>query len=47
MKTRYSDGINGMRVRLESIGGSLEIDSKLGSGTSLYMKIPLSRDMIQ
>jgi len=47
MRTRYSDGINGMRVRLESVGGSLDIDSKLGSGTSLYMKIPLSRDMIQ
>lgn len=47
MKTRYSDGVNGMRVRLENVGGSLDIDSKLGSGTSLYMKIPLSRDTIQ
>jgi len=47
LKTRYSDGINGMRIRLESVGGSLNIHSKVGSGTCLYMEFPLSKDMNQ
>ena len=33
-------GLVGMRERAESVGGSLEIESALGCGTSLYVRIP-------
>jgi signal transduction histidine kinase len=34
-------GIKGMRERLDLIGGTLEIESSLGHGTTLLVKVPL------
>ena len=33
-------GLNGMKVRTEAMSGTLNIDSKLGSGTSITVQIP-------
>jgi signal transduction histidine kinase len=35
-------GLIGMRVRVESLGGSLRIRSALGAGTLLHIRLPLS-----
>ncbi len=34
-------GLPGMRARLEGCGGSLEIRSAIGQGTTLVMRVPL------
>jgi signal transduction histidine kinase len=34
-------GIAGMYERAELIGGKLEIESGLGHGTSIYVRVPL------
>jgi signal transduction histidine kinase len=36
-------GLRGMRERLALIGGSLQIESSVGSGTSLFARIPLNQ----
>lgn len=38
---RDHTGLRGMRERLKLIGGSLQIESTMGTGTSLFVKIPL------
>ncbi len=38
-------GIQGMRERLESIGGTLTVDSSAGSGTTLSMQVDLGLDV--
>jgi signal transduction histidine kinase len=35
-------GLTSMRERLESVGGSLDIDSTPGSGTRLNVRVPVS-----
>jgi signal transduction histidine kinase len=40
-ETLVSQGLSGMRERLERLGGSLEIASKTGRGTTLLAKVPL------
>lgn len=35
-------GVLGMRERIEAIGGHLEIESMIGTGTSVFARIPLS-----
>jgi signal transduction histidine kinase len=37
-------GIPGMRERLALIGGTLEIESSLGFGTTVFARIPLQRE---
>ena len=34
-------GLAGMKERIESVGGSLQVDSKLGQGTQIEARIPL------
>jgi signal transduction histidine kinase len=36
-------GLIGLRFRVESLGGTFQVDSRLGSGTSLFARFPLSR----
>ncbi|WP_062012471.1 sensor histidine kinase [Aureimonas sp. AU4] len=36
------NGVAGMRERLAAVGGSLTIESGMGTGTAAYVKIPLS-----
>ncbi|RYI89836.1 MAG: hypothetical protein EON47_21630, partial [Acetobacteraceae bacterium] len=33
-------GLSGMRERLQLVGGSLEVESAPGSGTTLFMTVP-------
>jgi signal transduction histidine kinase len=35
-------GVNGLRDRVEAIGGSLAVESPPGSGTRVVVQIPLS-----
>ena len=35
------DGLNNMRERMKELGGSCEIDSRLGSGTRVHFTVPL------
>ncbi len=37
-------GLLGMRERLEAVGGSFEIESALGSGTTVFAKVPLHQE---
>jgi two-component system sensor histidine kinase UhpB len=37
-------GLAGMRERLAALGGTLAIDSRIGAGTTLYVRIPLRTD---
>lgn len=37
-------GLAGMRQRVSTIGGELFIDSKLGEGTKIFIRIPLEKD---
>jgi len=39
-------GMDVVRTNIESLGGSIEIDSKLGKGTSIIMKLPLTLAII-
>jgi signal transduction histidine kinase len=39
-KFRWSHGIMGMRQRVRALGGQFEVESTLGSGTSLRVEIP-------
>jgi signal transduction histidine kinase len=34
-------GLRGIRERVEQVGGTLEIESSSGSGTTLFVRIPL------
>ncbi len=34
-------GLYGMRERAELMGGTLEIESREGSGTTVYLRVPL------
>jgi signal transduction histidine kinase len=40
---RWSHGLWGMRQRAEGIGGHLDIQSRVGVGTTLSVEVPLSR----
>jgi signal transduction histidine kinase len=42
--TGYGTGLQGMADRLDAIGGSLEVRSALGSGTSVTGRVPILRD---
>jgi signal transduction histidine kinase len=35
-------GIIGMRERLELLGGTLEVESEPGAGTTVYARVPLN-----
>ena len=39
-------GLAGMRERLALIGGSLEIESSMGAGTTIFARIPLERERV-
>jgi two-component system sensor histidine kinase UhpB len=39
-------GLAGMRERLALIGGSLEIESSTGAGTTIFARIPLERERV-
>jgi signal transduction histidine kinase len=41
---RLGSGLQGMRDRVEALGGSLEIESAPGSGTSVTGRVPLHRE---
>lgn len=36
-------GINQMKIRTESLGGQIEVNSKPGSGSFILIKVPLAR----
>ncbi len=40
---RLKLGILGMRERIESIGGALEIESEIDSGTTIFAKVPIAK----
>jgi signal transduction histidine kinase len=40
---RWSHGLMGMRQRADSLGGRLDIESRVGAGTRLRVEIPVSR----
>lgn len=37
---RHGNGLNGMRERIEAVGGSIEIESARGAGTRLLLRVP-------
>jgi signal transduction histidine kinase len=39
---RWSHGLMGMRQRADSLGGRLDIESRVGAGTRLRVEIPVS-----
>jgi signal transduction histidine kinase len=41
---RGGHGLAGMRERLNLVGGSLEIESTLGLGTTLFARIPVAHE---
>jgi two-component system sensor histidine kinase DegS len=41
-KTTSGFGLTSMKERVELIGGNLEIDSKPGKGTKLFVRVPQS-----
>jgi len=41
---RVGLGLAGMRERLSLIGGALEVESSIGSGTTLFVRIPLNAE---
>ena len=43
-KSNRGLGLAGMRERADLIGGSLEIESQVGKGTTIYVRIPLESD---
>jgi signal transduction histidine kinase len=40
---RWSHGLMGMRQRVEGIDGRLDIQSRVGVGTTLRIEVPMSR----
>lgn len=40
---RWSHGLMGMRQRAEALGGTLNVDSRVGGGTTLTIEVPVSR----
>jgi signal transduction histidine kinase len=40
---RWSHGLMGMRQRAEALGGQLQLESKVGRGTSVRVAVPISR----
>jgi len=40
---RWSHGLMGMRQRAEGLGGRLDIQSRVGAGTTLTIEVPVSR----
>ena len=40
---RWSHGLMGMRQRAEALGGLLQLESKVGRGTSVRVSVPMSR----
>lgn len=40
---RWSHGLMGMRQRADSLGGRLDIESRVGAGTRLRVEIPVAR----
>jgi two-component system chemotaxis sensor kinase CheA len=40
-------GLNASRVKVESLGGTLEIETKPNQGTSLFIKLPLTMAIVQ
>jgi signal transduction histidine kinase len=40
-------GLIGMRERVESLGGTFEVESKLGQGTKIMAQLPLSEDIYE
>lgn len=38
-----SQGLSGLRFRVESLGGTFQVQSRLGQGTSLLVRFPLSQ----
>lgn len=40
---RWSHGLMGLRQRVESLGGKLDVDSRVGAGTILTVEVPASR----
>lgn len=40
---RWSHGLMGMRQRVESLGGTLTVNSRVGAGTTLRVAVPISR----
>jgi len=40
---RWSHGLMGMRQRVESLGGQLDVDSQVGAGTRVRVTVPVSR----
>jgi PAS domain S-box-containing protein len=43
-KSNRGLGLAGMRERADLIGGTLEIESEVGKGTTIYVRIPLETD---
>jgi signal transduction histidine kinase len=39
--TRHGSGLVGLRDRIEALGGTLEVSSPVGHGTTLLIKVPL------
>lgn len=38
-------GVLGMRERLDAVGGTLEIESVIGTGTTVFARVPVSHDL--
>ena len=39
----FGNGLNGMRERIESLGGSLSVESRRGKGTRLQIRLPMPK----
>jgi len=47
VKKENAFGLIGMRERVELLGGSLAVRSKLGGGTTVFIRIPLDRSALE
>ncbi|HLQ70546.1 MAG TPA: histidine kinase, partial [Bacillota bacterium] len=43
LKKEKSFGLIGMKERVEMLDGTLEIDSVIGEGTNIFIKVPLEQ----